>query len=247
MRARGDQAGYILLGITIWLVILGIFMWAALPLWQNLMQREREQELIWRGNQFVQAIERYQRKYTGAYPPNLEILVQQKFLRKLYKDPMTKDGEWRILRQLSPEVRTIPGMPVPPGAGPAPQAGGSPLGPASGPQSHPPPGSPPGSSSLLGGSFGSDAGLGGIVGVASKSKEKSIKIYNGKDRYDEWLFVYAPQVPGQPGAPGQPGQPGGMPGASPGGASPGLGPSPPGFGQPPPGSPPPKGPPSRPR
>ena len=65
---------------------------------------------------------------------------------------------------------------------------------------------------------------GGIIGVASKSKDKSIRIYNGRNHYNEWAFVYQPpqQVPGAvPGSvvPGQgpPGQsvPGQIPGQTP--------------------------------
>jgi hypothetical protein len=50
---------------------------------------------------------------------------------------------------------------------------------------------------------------GGIVGVASKSKEKSIRIYNGRNYYNEWQFVYVPPVQQPSGAPGAPGTPGG--------------------------------------
>lgn len=70
-----------------------------------------------------------------------------------------------------------------------------------------------------GASFGT-----GIAGVASKSEKKSIKLYNGRQQYNEWEFVYdfrrdpllqqqgQQGVPGQvlPGAPGTPGQPGGF-------------------------------------
>ena len=54
--------------------------------------------------------------------------------------------------------------------------------------------------------------VGGIMGVQSKSKDKSIRIYNGRTHYNEWQFVYQPpaQAPGA-GAPGS-GVPG-MPGA----------------------------------
>jgi hypothetical protein len=47
-----------------------------------------------------------------------------------------------------------------------------------------------------------------VIGVTSKSKEESIKVYNGRTRYNEWAFVYLQtnQRPGQSGAPGQ-GQP----------------------------------------
>lgn len=95
---------------------------------------------------------------------------------------------------------------------------------------------------LGGASFGT-----GIAGVASKSEKKSIKLFNGRQKYNEWEFVYdfrrdpvlqqqgqqgvpGQPLPGQPGAPGQPGvmQPG-QPGGS--GQRPGQ-PARPGFGQP---------------
>lgn len=220
------ERGYVLLGIAVGLVILGIFMGAAVPVWQHVMQREKEKELIWRGNQYVQAIQRYQRKFPGAFPPNIEILVQQKFLRKAYKDPMTEDGEWRVLRQLSPEVQQQLGPQAPQG-GPA---GGLPGNRAGGPgQAQGGPGS-----SQLGrpspfsrfrrgpGGAADDQALGGIVGVASKSEEESIRLWNGKEHYNEWLFVYTAQT-NQPNAPGPPNAPG-VPGAGqPGGANQGPG------------------------
>jgi len=71
-----------------------------------------------------------------------------------------------------------------------------------------------------GGSFnpGTTVGGAGIQGVTSKSKDESIRIYNGRTHYNEWQFVYtAPQNQGrgaqQPGAvPGQQGAPGQLPG-----------------------------------
>ena len=32
-------------------------------------------------------------------------------------------------------------------------------------------------------------GAGGIVGVASKSTEKSLRLYNGRGAYNEWTFI----------------------------------------------------------
>jgi len=87
-------------------------------------------------------------------------------------------------------------------------------------------------------------GGGPIVGVASTSKDKSIRIFNKKDHYYQWQFIYDPTTdtggllttpnqpslqgatgaiqagaPGTPGAPGT-GGPGGFPG-QPGGLQPG--------------------------
>src|SRR5581483_7651490 len=72
---------------------------------------------------------------------------------------------------------------------------------------------------------------GGIIGVTSKSKDKSILLYKGRGHYNEWAFVYTQQTQapgvGAPGtiAPGQRGQPTGAPGSpfGPGGRGRGRG------------------------
>ena len=47
-----------------------------------------------------------------------------------------------------------------------------------------------------------------MIGVTSKSKDASIKLYNGRDHYNQWAFVYiqTAQRPGQSAGPGTPGQ-----------------------------------------
>ena len=72
---------------------------AAAPSWRYVMQNDREQELLFRGGQIADAIQRYQKRNGGALPPSMEVLVKGRFLRKAYKDPMTKAGEWRLVRQ----------------------------------------------------------------------------------------------------------------------------------------------------
>ena len=41
---------------------------------------------------------------------------------------------------------------------------------------------------------GQTFGGGAIVGVASKSKDLTIRIYNKKKTYDEWIFIYSPML-----------------------------------------------------
>jgi type II secretory pathway pseudopilin PulG len=74
---------------------------AAVPLWQKAVQREREQELIFRGYQYMQAIERYQRKYPGAYPRASRCSSSRSSFRKAYKDPL---GEGRRVERHSPAL-----------------------------------------------------------------------------------------------------------------------------------------------
>src|SRR5205814_1311497 len=44
------------------------------------------------------------------------------------------------------------------------------------------------------------AGGGGIAGVASDSDKESVKVYNNRQKYNEWDFIAPPLAPGQ--APG---------------------------------------------
>jgi len=91
-------------------VLLAIFMVATMVLLAaaatpNILtqgRRLREQEAIWRGNQYVRAIRLYYQK-NGQYPSNLEDLTKANaagvhFLRKAYKEPMnSSDGSWRLI------------------------------------------------------------------------------------------------------------------------------------------------------
>jgi hypothetical protein len=66
-------------------------------------QREKEAELLFRGNAFQAAIASYYRK-ENRYPQSLEHLLEDKrypmpvrHLRKLYADPMTGEASWGLV------------------------------------------------------------------------------------------------------------------------------------------------------
>jgi len=65
-------------------------------------KRQRELEMIWRGQQYTRGIKLYYRKL-GRFPTSLEDLTKPKignlrFMRQAYKDPMnTEDGSWRLI------------------------------------------------------------------------------------------------------------------------------------------------------
>jgi hypothetical protein len=64
------------------------------------IQRDQEDEMIHRGVQYARAIRRYYKKF-GRYPATIEALEDTnniRFLRKRYKDPLTKDGQWALVR-----------------------------------------------------------------------------------------------------------------------------------------------------
>ena len=174
------------------LSILGLAASMALPVWSQQARREREAELIFRGEQYARAIELYQRQQPGAFPSDLDMLVEQRYLRRRYADPMVPDGAFRILRQ---------GDRPPPGA--AEDSGEAGAG-ASGSRGGRRNGSGGSGSARAGGARGGpgtgggrgdrDAGGsgldGGIIGVVSRSTERSLRLYNGRERYDEWEFTH---------------------------------------------------------
>ena len=208
--------------------VMAVLMTALMPVWTHMATREKEEELIFRGRQYARAIGLFQRKFANTPPPSIDVLVEQRFLRKKYKDPITNDDFQPLYANSQAGVVSAPQTAQRPGQ----QATAT----------------PPAQQTLQSG-FGStgSAPQGGIIGVTSKSKDASIKIYNGREHYNEWAFVYvqtaqqagAPgqQRPGQTGAgqqqPGPFGMPRGGPGQGPGQQPfpPGAGPRPP-FGQP---------------
>ena len=223
--ARRD-AGYAMAAMLVALAVMSIMMMVAMPAWRQMVQREKEEELIFRGQQYARSIGLFQRKYAAAYPPDIDTLVRQKFLRKKYKDPMVPDGEFLVLYQASMGQPMVPGQQ--PGSGQQPggrfQAGRRDQGLQGGQRDQAGqrnPGQPsqsPFANRPAGGLSGTVGPRGGVIGVASKSTEKSIRLYNGRERYSEWQFVYAPSLFG--------------PGQSRPGMRPGQGPTRPGFGRP---------------
>ena len=98
--------GFTLAGLLIVVAVMGAGLAAAGALWSHSAQREKEQELLFAGNQFRQAIAGYYQRSPGAkhYPPGLEDLLRdrrypmpQRYLRKLYRDPMTGAAEWGLI------------------------------------------------------------------------------------------------------------------------------------------------------
>lgn len=218
--ARQSDGGYAMAALLVGLSVMAVLMGAALPVWSQQMKREREEELIWRGNQYARAIGLFQRKFANTFPPTIDILVEQRFLRKKYKDPMTH-GDFQPI----PAGGGVPGQVGAPNA--QPRAGGSGGGamPAQGfSVSTQQPGSPDGRDSVFSGQSRPGQPSIGIQGVVSKSKESSIKIYNGRTKYNEWAFVYLATAQrigpggGIPGGVNQPGMPGGRPGLGPPGS-----------------------------
>src|SRR4051794_5881205 len=93
--------------------VMAIMLSAAMPVWKQLSQREKEEELVFRGRQYVHAIALFQRKFANAAPANIDVLVEQRFLRKKFKDPITGDDFVPLgISQVAPAVgQPQPGPP----------------------------------------------------------------------------------------------------------------------------------------
>ena len=99
------QAGFTYLAVILSVVLIGVSLSAALQQWSTVMKREREAELLFRGDQIRRAIAMYyMRPGVKKFPRKFEDLVKatdklstKRYLRKLYKDPMTK-GEWGLVK-----------------------------------------------------------------------------------------------------------------------------------------------------
>jgi type II secretory pathway pseudopilin PulG len=95
-RAAADR-GFVLIILLMVVFVLTIWLTAALPVWQTQVTREKEEELIFRGLQYVEAIRCYQLKNPGRFPSSMKDLGEGRFLRKPYTDPMSKDGAWNVI------------------------------------------------------------------------------------------------------------------------------------------------------
>jgi type II secretory pathway pseudopilin PulG len=211
---RSDR-GYAMAALLVGLSVMAVLMSMALPAWSHMARREKEEELIWRGQQYARAVGLFMRKFANTYPPTLDVLVEQRFLRKKYKDPIT-DSDFQIIPaggQSMPGM-TGPGASTPGqivGRGATPQMQSAFAGIGRGQST----GAQPSGGAAGGTAQGGGLNL-GIQGVVSKSKDASIKIYNGRQKYNEWTFVYLQTAqriaPGGAGGAQTPGGRGNMPG-----------------------------------
>jgi hypothetical protein len=286
-RTHRKDAGFSLAALIFFATAASIVMAAAVPAYKMQAKREMEEELIFRGEEHIRAIQKYQRRF-GVYPSSIDQLLSTnglRFLRKKYVDPVTgkdfrlitvnPDGSLNGSKVFSSNMNNQPlfgntqifgqpqgqqGQPGQPqnqqnqqqrGQQPNSQRGFQIAPPQGGqgftggfsapggfvlPQNQAPRGQqqpqqgrggpqPSGGFGSPAGGFGAPAGgtpfaSGGVIGVASESTEESIKVYNTRQKYEEWEFIAImgqqqggggqrnPQQPGQPQPGQQPNQPG---------------------------------------
>lgn len=168
--------GYTLAQVLIFTTLLMIGLTIVVQSWSNLLQREREAELIFRGMQYVEAIRVFQMR-NGRHPMKLKELIESgpgkpRSIRKLYKDPITNSEKWGLIFQnnikwpmLQPPTQQEGqlGIGLPPSTmeiKPLTEEGGE------------PPPMP-------------------IIGVFSTSTKESLRTFLGRKRYCDWEFSIA--------------------------------------------------------
>ncbi len=106
-RSRRFDYGFTYMSALILIVVSGIALSEAGRLWQTISKREREEELLFRGDQIRRAIASYvdvAGQSSPSYPMRLEDLLKdprfpgtKRHLRRIYHDPMTMDGKWALI------------------------------------------------------------------------------------------------------------------------------------------------------
>jgi type II secretory pathway pseudopilin PulG len=124
-----EERGYALVALMIMVTVILVSLTQALPdIYQN-VEREREQEAIFRGEQYARAIYLFHRTL-GRYPSSIKELLStngMRFLRQAYRDPLSSNGRWHFIHAsasgiiLDSQNQTV---------SPASPPGGSPSGPA---------------------------------------------------------------------------------------------------------------------
>lgn len=110
MRQRRPQSGFTYLMLLWWVAISGVMLVALSHSWSNASRREREAELVWRGEEIRRGIESYASvpvsDGVSKLPQRLEDLLEdrrsgtlQRHVRRLWRDPITGQARWGLVRE----------------------------------------------------------------------------------------------------------------------------------------------------
>lgn len=106
-EGRGRDRGFTYFGVLFALALIGMALATAGTVTSIEMQRQREQQLLWTGNEFRLAIARYYAQAPQGlhyYPRALNELLEDRrgpvvlrHLRRIYADPMTGLANWDLV------------------------------------------------------------------------------------------------------------------------------------------------------
>lgn len=108
------QRGFTYLAVLFAVAIIGAVLASTSVVWHTQVQRDKEQELLFIGHAYRQAIARYYENTPGTakqFPKKLEDLLEDKrqtrltrYLRRAYRDPMTLSKEWGLVRGANADI-----------------------------------------------------------------------------------------------------------------------------------------------
>src|SRR5262245_10075148 len=106
--AAGRAGGFTYAAILIAVALVGVSLAMTGEVWRTTVQREKELELLFVGDEIRRAITQYYESTPGTakrFPASLEDLLKderypttRRYLRKIYRDPMTGTREWGLMK-----------------------------------------------------------------------------------------------------------------------------------------------------
>jgi type II secretory pathway pseudopilin PulG len=107
-KSQTRAAGFTYIGLLLAIAAMGIALSAASEIWHVAQKRDREAQLLFAGNEYRRALERFYFSTPGGterYPRQLEDLLKdprypavRRHLRRLYPDPVTGSTEWGLVK-----------------------------------------------------------------------------------------------------------------------------------------------------
>lgn len=113
-----NKDGFTYIIVLLAVVLTGISLMVAGRYWSFIDKKEKEAELLFRGEQYLLAIDAYFKGAHGGanlYPQKLDDLIKdprsltpKRYLRKLYKDPVTGETDWLpIIEKKSGRIKGV--------------------------------------------------------------------------------------------------------------------------------------------
>ena len=117
MTSSLNCKGFTYLSALLLVMVMGVMLGAVGLSWKTVMQREREEELLFRGMQYKNAITRWYKPRPGQHQPtplrelkdlldDPRSLTTVRYLRRLYTDPFT-GKEWNVIADPSKGISGV--------------------------------------------------------------------------------------------------------------------------------------------
>lgn len=118
IKLISKKDGFSYIFVLIIIVVMGIAATSASRYWSTIIKREKEKELLFRGDQIRTAIISYYNSFPEgskpSYPLKMADLLKdnrypyiKRHLRKNYLDPLTGDGDWGLILDSTRRIQGV--------------------------------------------------------------------------------------------------------------------------------------------